>query len=180
MYQTNLDETSKLHITGTVKWFDPVKGYGFIRPDLGGSDVLIHQNVLKTWGGGSIRERCHIDMLAIKTERGYQALEVYSVKAPLFEGTDDNSALLLDMLPARTKWFCPNKDYGFANVFGESDDIYLPGAVLRKGGLASLNPGEAISLRIEQGNNGKIASHVLHWDTMVEYTELHAKSAGRA
>ncbi|MCD6034745.1 MAG: Cold shock protein CspA [Rickettsiales bacterium] len=42
--------------TGTVKWFDPVKGYGFIRPDEGGNDVFIHVSALERAGLGALAE----------------------------------------------------------------------------------------------------------------------------
>ena len=36
--------------TGTIKWFNPTKGYGFIKNDDGGSDVFIHMTALKEAG----------------------------------------------------------------------------------------------------------------------------------
>jgi CspA family cold shock protein len=42
--------------TGTVKWFNGQKGFGFIEPDEGGKDVFVHISAVERSGLGSLRE----------------------------------------------------------------------------------------------------------------------------
>ena len=42
--------------TGTVKWFNPTKGFGFIQPDDGGADVFVHISAVERSSLGSINE----------------------------------------------------------------------------------------------------------------------------
>jgi CspA family cold shock protein len=42
--------------TGTVKWFNGQKGYGFIQPDAGGQDVFVHVSAVERAGLGALRE----------------------------------------------------------------------------------------------------------------------------
>jgi len=42
--------------TGTVKWYNPTKGYGFVQPDNGGKDVFVHASALEVSSLGSLSE----------------------------------------------------------------------------------------------------------------------------
>jgi CspA family cold shock protein len=42
--------------TGTVKWFNTIKGYGFIQPDDGSKDVFVHASAVERAGMGTLRE----------------------------------------------------------------------------------------------------------------------------
>ena len=63
-----------LLVRGSVKWFDPVKGFGFVVADTGGPDILLHANVLRNFGQNSIADGARIELSAQITERGVQAI----------------------------------------------------------------------------------------------------------
>ncbi len=59
--------------TGIVKWFDPIKGFGFIGPEDGGKDVFVHQSAL---GGGGLQEGQKVSFDTEKTPKGLAAVNV--------------------------------------------------------------------------------------------------------
>ena len=58
--------------TGTVKWFNPTKGYGFIAPDNGSQDVFIHISELQKAGLESLDEGQKVDY-EVSSNRGKEA-----------------------------------------------------------------------------------------------------------
>jgi CspA family cold shock protein len=58
--------------TGTVKWFNPTKGFGFIQPETGGKDVFVHISAVERAGLRTLNEGQKISF-EIATERGRQA-----------------------------------------------------------------------------------------------------------
>jgi CspA family cold shock protein len=55
--------------TGTVKWFNPAKGFGFIMPEDGSKDVFVHISAVERSGLGSLREG---QKISFDLERGQQ------------------------------------------------------------------------------------------------------------
>jgi CspA family cold shock protein len=58
--------------TGTVKWFDPRKGFGFIQPDDGGRDVFVHVTAVQAAGLNGLDDGQKVSFEVV-TERGKQA-----------------------------------------------------------------------------------------------------------
>jgi len=59
---------------GTVKWFNPTKGFGFIQPESGGSDVFVHISAVERSGLGTLSEGQRVSY-EIVTERGKQSAD---------------------------------------------------------------------------------------------------------
>ncbi len=170
---THEEPADGLVVKGHVKWFDPGKGFGFVVATLGGPDILLHANVLRNFGQSSVADGSAIELIAQQTERGMQAVEVLSIAPPevsasagLTDIAEIDPAYLAQrpLEPARVKWFDKAKGFGFANVFGFEEDVFVHIEVLRKSGLADLQPGEAVCLRVIDGKRGRMACEVLSWD----------------
>lgn len=160
-------------IRGSVKWFDPGKGFGFIVAESGGPDILLHVNALRNFGQNSVCDHAGIVVSVQQTQRGLQAVEVFEVTPPVDEdggpasplGEEPSAHADLPLEPARVKWFDKVKGFGFANVFGRPEDVFVHMEVLRKSGFAELQPGEAVSLRIVEGERGRMAVMIASWET---------------
>ena len=59
--------------TGTVKWFNPTKGYGFIQPDEGGPDAFVHITALEASGVDSLNEGAKVEFELEVGRNGKQA-----------------------------------------------------------------------------------------------------------
>ncbi len=163
-------------IKGQVKWFDAAKGFGFVVCDDDEGDILLHANVLRNFGRSSVAEGSHIVIEVQVTDRGRQASVILEIDAPANEVADADAldspgipdvAADIPFQPARVKWFDKAKGFGFANVFGSDDDIFLHVEILRHYGLSDLQPGEAISVRIIAGPRGQMAGEVQSWDHVI-------------
>jgi CspA family cold shock protein len=160
-------------VSGRVKWFDPAKGFGFIVSDEAEADILLHANVLRNYGQNSVADGAGISVRVLQTQRGVQAVEVISVQAPAGaplplaeEGAqiEPEEIAALPLEPARVKWFDKAKGFGFANVFGRPEDVFIHIEVLRMSGFSDLQAGEAVCLRIIQGRRGRMAVQVVSWE----------------
>jgi CspA family cold shock protein len=171
------DLNNMYRVRGHVKWFDPAKGFGFVVSDEGGPDILLHVNVLRNFGRSSVADGAGIEIMTHRTDRGVQAVEVISVDPPArtdtmmladFAELDPVEIAAAPLEAARVKWFDKGKGFGFANVFGRGEDVFLHIEVLRRSGLSDLQPGEALAMRVISGKRGRMAAQVLAWEAALD------------
>lgn len=157
-----------VQIAGTIKWFDVSKGYGFVVPDDGSGDVLLHVTCLRRGGFNTAQEGARVVCEAVARERGFQALRVLSM--------DESTALHHSQLPqARThvtvqpvggferawvKWFNRLRGFGFLSRGEGTEDIFVHMETLRRHGLTELRPGQMVLVRFGPGAKGLMAAEV--------------------
>ena len=72
-------EQEQLPLAGYLKWYNPVKGFGFVVEESSNQDILLHANVLQKFGRNSITEGALVDFKVQKTSRGLQVVEILSI-----------------------------------------------------------------------------------------------------
>lgn len=156
-----------VEITGVIKWFDISKGYGFIVPDSGAPDVLLHVTCLRRDGFQTAYEGARIVCEAFHRPKGMQAFRVVSM--------DESTAVHPSQTPPRThvtvtptsgleraqvKWFNRLRGFGFLTRGEGTADIFVHMETLRRFGLAELRPGQTVLVRFGPGPKGMMAAEV--------------------
>src|SRR3954468_627573 len=73
------EDEALIKLTGTMKWFDATRGFGFLVSDQAKGDILVHFSVLKEHDRRSLPEGAIVECLVAEQERGLQARKVLSI-----------------------------------------------------------------------------------------------------
>lgn len=142
---------------------------------------MLHANVLRNFGQSSVADRAAVDLDVQSTDRGRQAVTVHMIEPPDaseaggladLDDIDPEIIRAAPLEPARVKWFDKGKGFGFANTFGCDEDVFVHIEVLHRSGLADLQPGEALAIRVIEGKRGRMATEVCGWEMAVKASEF--------
>ena len=157
-----------VEIAGRIKWFDVAKGYGFVVPDEGGSDILLHVTILRRSGLQTAFEGARVVCEAQKRSKGMQVFRVIAMdettavhpSQALGGRTHVQVAPTSGYEIAIVKWFNRVKGFGFLTRGEGTDDIFLHMETVRRYGLAELKPGDSVLVRYGGGPKGLMATEV--------------------
>jgi CspA family cold shock protein len=156
-----------IEVRGTVKWFDAVKGYGFVIPDDGVGDVLLHHSVLREYGHVTLPEGATIVCEAAQRPKGMQVIHILQLdlstaqlshppKMAAGRAPKGHASLVGkgDFVKATVKWFNRVRGYGFVSRGEGTQDIFIHMEVLRHAGVLEIEPGQVLHVKIADTDKG--------------------------
>lgn len=161
-------ELELFEVAGHIKWFDVSKGYGFVIPDDGSADILLHVTILRRCGFQTAFEGARVVCEAHKRLKGLQVFRVLSID----EATAVHPSLAsaarthVQVNPtsgyeiAIVKWFNRVKGFGFLTRGEGTEDIFLHMETVRRYGMTELKPGDSVLVRYGDGAKGLMAAEV--------------------
>ena len=157
-----------IEMAGRIKWFDVAKGYGFIVPDEGGNDVLLHVTTLRRDGFLTAREGARVVCEVLQRAKGLQVFRVLSVDLttaihPAQAGLPRTHVQVTasgGFEVAVCKWFNRTRGFGFLSRGDGTGDIFIHMETLRRFGITELKPGDSFLVRFGDGPKGLMAAEI--------------------
>ncbi|KAL1511990.1 hypothetical protein AB1Y20_005265 [Prymnesium parvum] len=160
--------------TGTVKWFNSQKGFGFITPANGTDDLFVHQTAIKSAGFRSLAEGEEVEYEVANVDGKLKAVNVSGLGgAPVKgdggrrggaptaprkwpEGTPPSEGKQIGTV----KWFNSEKGFGFIAPRGDGEDLFVHQSEIHATGFRSLREGEEVEFKIVDAKGQKKAVEV--------------------
>jgi CspA family cold shock protein len=162
------EATSVIELSGVIKWFDVSKGYGFIVPDNGMPDILLHVTCLRRDGYQAAHEGARVVVEVLQRPRGLQAFRILSMDESTAvhpaqmppPRTHVNVAPTSGLERAQVKWFNRLRGFGFVTRGEGTPDVFVHMETLRRYGMTELRPGQYVLVRFGPGPKGLMATEV--------------------
>ena len=177
-------------VVATVKWYDPVKGFGFLAPADGSRDLFCHVSAVSGAGLLTLPEGATVTCEVEQGPRGPQVWRIHAVDAasgspgPTGSGgplRGEHGRELGERGPssgrrvaATVKWFVPSKGFGFLVPDDGSPDVFCHASVVSDAGYDTLPQGAIVTCEVAESQRGPVVASIL----AVDASTVPAESGG--
>lgn len=156
--------------SGTVKFFNPAKGFGFISPEDGGADIFVHVSAVERSGLHGLNDG---DQVAFEIERDRKTGKAAAIDLKMLAAASPQGRASSNFSPRDrrgpppvergrpagqsagsgrgvVKWFNPAKGFGFIQPAEGGGDVFVHISAVEQAGLNGLNEGQPIAYELEQ------------------------------
>ncbi len=177
----SMSQGEAARLSGKIKWFNRSKGFGFIVPEDGTSDIFLPLAVLERSGFGEAPDGASVTFEWVQGPKGRAATQVLQLDASTaqprppreggggggggrFRQRDDSygneSSGPTEALDGVVKWYDPARGFGFILPNDGGKDIFVHVTALRRSGLDGLEPGQPVRMMVAQARRGREASSI--------------------
>lgn len=141
-----------------VKWFNPVKGFGFVVPKISSEDIFLHFSVVDAAGYQHLGAGTELLCKICDGPAGRQVREIMEVRNKV-EGFDARGPSTvanrsLHEMYGIVKWFNAIRGFGFIMPKGIDREIFVHSSVLRRHGMEKLEPGDQVRMQVAFTDQG--------------------------
>lgn len=163
-------------VRALVKWFTPMKGYGFLEPEDGSPDVFCHLTAVEASGRETLPQGAVVTYETVQGDRGPQVSRILSVETPTFESRPATRVPRFETrypdpqggiqprgcreLPGTVKFYDPARGFGFVVPDDGGPEVFVHATVLFRSGMTDLLPGQRVSVRTETVPRGLQATDI--------------------
>lgn len=139
--------TTTMRVSGKIKWYDPVKRYGFVSSPSLTKDALLPKAALDRFGAVAVFDGAEIEVDVRPTEKGYAVDQVIMLQ----EGSPDTCE---SYTVAEVKWYNAVKGFGFVTRGEGTPDLFLHAEIVKSCGLPECRPGQKVYIQFEENDKG--------------------------
>ena len=151
---------SQESVPAVVKWFNPVKGFGFVQPNDGSPDAFLHISVVEQMGHRDLPEGTKIVCDIAEGRKGPQVAAIVRIDelgeaAPPSAGGGPGA-----QVEGTVKFFNAEKGFGFVTPDDGGKDVFISARTLERLGMVTLEANQRVRLMTRMGPKGPMAEGI--------------------